>query len=184
MQRQTPPKWIHLEDGRALWLRKIASEDAAPIRAGFDLLTPAEIRMRYLYPLKSLSDDYLHRLTHPARGRECVLVIAEPLPPGEALVGAVARLAMVEGTREAEFAILVSHFLTGRSLGRLLLKKLVATARRWRLAALHGDVLADNAPMLRLAETLGFRREATDTPGIVRVRLDMSTTRRKSTKHA
>ena len=172
--RPATPDRLVLADGRALWLRPIAAEDTAPIRAGFDLLTPEEIRMRYLHPLKSLSEPYLHRLTHPQRGREWVLVIAEPLPPGEALIGAVARLVMVEGTREAEFAILVSHFLAGQGLGRLLLKRLVAQAHRRKLHALRGDVLADNAPMLRLAETLGFRREAADVPGLVRVRLDLA----------
>ena len=160
-----------LDDGRELLLRPVAPADADPIRAGFALLNPEEIRLRYQHPMKSLSEDYLHRLTHPQQGREVVLVVAEPLPPGDALVGAVARLSQVVESREAEFAILVSHFLVGHGLGRLLLKKLVTHARRRRLHAIYGDVLDDNAPMLQLAEALGFQRESCESVGMVRVRL-------------
>jgi RimJ/RimL family protein N-acetyltransferase len=169
----TSQERLVLDDGRELVLRPIAPADIDPIRAGFALLSPEEIRMRYQHPMKSLSEDYLHRLTHPHRGREIVLVVAEPLPPGDALIGAVARLSQVDGLREADFAILVSHFIAGHGVGKLLLKKLVTHARRRRLHAIHGDVLDENAPMLRLAETLGFHRESSATAGIVRVRLPL-----------
>jgi len=164
---------IVLDDGRELLLRPIDPRDAAPIREGFALLTPEEVRLRYQHPMKSLSEDYLERLTHPQRGREFVLVLAEPLPHGEALVGAVARLSREDDARDAEFAILVSRLLAGRGLGRLLMRKLITFARRRGLASLYGDVLDDNAPMLRLAESLGFQREARGTPGMTRVRLHL-----------
>lgn len=162
---------IVLDDRRDLLLRPIAPADADAIREGFPLLNPEEVRLRYQHPMKSLSEDYLHQLTHPRRGRDFVLVIAEPLPPGEALVGAVARLSQVDGTCEAEFAILVSHFIAGHGLGRLLMRKLVAYARRRKLDAIHGDVLDDNTPMLKLVEALGFRRESSEHTGMTRVRL-------------
>ena len=165
---------IVLDDMRELLLRPIEPADAEPIRLGFELLTPEEIRLRYQHSVNSLSDDYLHRLTHPRRGREFVLVVAEPYPPGEALIGAVARLSQIDGTREAEFAILVSHFLTGHGLGRLLLKKLVTHARLRRLDAIVGDVLENNGPMLQLAEALGFQRKFTESASMVRVRLPIA----------
>jgi RimJ/RimL family protein N-acetyltransferase len=165
---------IVLDDRRELLLRPIAPADADAIRAGFALLHPEEIRLRYQHPMKSLSEDYLHQLTYPRRGRDFVLVVAEPSPPGEALVGAVARLSQVDGTCEAEFAILVSHFIAGHGLGRLLLRKLVAYARRRKLDAIHGDVLDDNTPMLKLVEALGFRREPSEYTGMTRVRLPLA----------
>ncbi|MBS0212487.1 MAG: GNAT family N-acetyltransferase [Proteobacteria bacterium] len=159
-----------LRDGRELLLRPIHPDDEAPIRGSFALLGSEEVRLRYLHPIKALGEDYLHRLTHPRRGRECVLVLAEPLPPGQALVGAVARYVREQGATDAEFAIIVSHFLAGQGLGYLLLSRLLSCARRRRLHSLHGDVLADNHAMLRLAAALGFVREAGEDPGIVRVR--------------
>lgn len=122
IRKPLPPRWqerIALRDGRALWLRPLVPEDAAALQAGFMLLTAQEVRMRFLRPLKALSPELLHRLTHPDPRRELALVAAEPLPPGEALVGAVARAAIDADGRRAEFAILVGRLLASQGLGRL-----------------------------------------------------------------
>jgi GNAT superfamily N-acetyltransferase len=178
------PPWherIVLDDRRELLMRPIDPADAPCLREGFALLTPDEVRMRYQHPMKSLSEDYVQRLTHPRKGREFVLVLAEPLPPGEALIGAVARLSQTDGSRDAEFAILVSHFIAGRGLGLLLMKKLVQRARRCGLESIRGDVLEDNTAMLHLAEQLGFVRESGPEAGLVRVRLTLAV--REETLH-
>lgn len=165
---------VRLEDGRELWLRPIQPEDAEPIRAAFPLLTEDEIRLRYMHMLKALSPEYLHRLTHPQKDRDFILVAAEPLPPGEGLVGAVARLSLDPGEYQAEFAILVSRFLGGHGLGRLLMKRLITYARYKKLRQIYGDVLEDNRPMLELAESLGFERQhIIDSGGIARVVLPL-----------
>jgi RimJ/RimL family protein N-acetyltransferase len=52
--------------------------------------------------------------------------------------------------------------------------RLLRWARRKRLTRLYGDVLEHNTAMLALAESLGFRREQSDMPGLVRVALDLS----------
>src|SRR3546814_5301835 len=91
------------------------------------------------------------------------------------LVGAVARVAVTPGTRDAEFAILVSRYVAGMGLGRHLMRRLVRWARGKKLERMYGDVLESNQPMLSLADSLGFRREASDTPGLVRVVLDLAT---------
>ncbi len=170
-----PGRWrrqLQLDDGRTLWQRPIEAADAEPIRQTFSLLSPEEVRLRFLHPIKELKADLLQRLTRIDPRNEFALVIAEPLPPGQALVGAVARLAIDEGTREAEFAILVSRFLAGKGLGRMLMKQLIRWARLKRLDAIYGDVLEENEAMLGLADSLGFRRRVVpDDPGIVRVRL-------------
>lgn len=180
MQRfPLPQRWnekLRLEDGRELLLRPITPADAEPIRNAFSLLSPDEVRMRFLHPIKELTPDMLRRLTAIDTEKEFALVAAEPLPPGEALVGAVGRVAIEPGTKRGEFAILVSRFLANQGLGRLLMRKLVHWAKLKRLDELYGDVLDENSAMLGLADTLGFRRElAPDDPGIVRVRLKLRT---------
>src|SRR3546814_3013908 len=60
-------------------------------------------------------------------------------------------------------------------LGRHLMRRLVRWARGKKLERMYGDVLESNQPMLSLADSLGFRREASDTPGLVRVVLDLAT---------
>lgn len=176
MRRESlPQRWcerLRLDDGRELLLRPIAPADAEPLRAGFALLTPEEIRLRFLHPLKELSPEMAHKLTHLDPRRDFALVAAEPLPPGEALVGAVARASLDQDGRRAEFAILVSRFIVGQGLGALMMRQLIRWARLKKLDELYGDVLDENSAMLNLAQALGFSREmAHDEPGIIRVRL-------------
>lgn len=182
-----PGRWtrrLQLDDGRALWLRPIEPSDAEPIRQTFSLLSPEEIRLRFLHPIKELTPDLTRRLTTLDPATQFALVIAEPLPPGEALVGAVARLAIDEGTRRAEFAILVSRFLAGKGLGRMLMKQLIRWAKLKRLDEIYGDVLDENSGMLALADSLGFRREVVmDDPGIIRVRLKLSGSALAAARH-
>ena len=99
--KRLPPWHEHfrLPSGRELLIRPIRPEDAGPIQGAFGLLGPEEIRHRFLYALKELSPEMAQRLTHPDPNTEFALVAAEPLPPGEALVGAVARAALVPRTR-------------------------------------------------------------------------------------
>lgn len=177
MRRDRLPPWYEykrLLDGREVLIRPIRPEDAEPLRAGFSLLRPDEIRQRFLYAIKELTPEAAARLARPDPEQEFALVVAEPQPPGEALIGAVARIAITPGTREAEFAILVSHFISGMGLGRHLMLRLVRWARRKQLTRLYGDVLEHNTAMLGLAHSLGFQRETSDSPGLARITLDLS----------
>lgn len=174
--RNRLPPWheqLRLANGREVLIRPIRPADAGPLQQGFPLLGPDEIRQRFLHAMTELSPAMAERLVRPDAKREFALVAAEPLPPGEALVGAVARAAIAENGRDAEFAILVSHYIAGMGLGRHLMRRLVRWARGRKLERLYGDVLEHNQPMLQLARSLGFRREGTGEPGLVRVVLDL-----------
>lgn len=179
--RNRLPPWheqLQLPNGREVLIRPIRPDDAVPLRAGFALLEPDEIRQRFLHALKELTPESADRLTRPDPRTEFAIVAAEPLPPGEALVGAVARVSIVDKTpedsrRQAEFAILVSHFIAGMGMGRHLMRRIVRWARGKKLDRIYGDVLEQNQPMLALAKSLGFHRESSDKPGLVRVVLDL-----------
>ena len=174
--RNRMPPWhekLTLANGRELLIRPIRPEDAGPVRAGFTLLEPHEIRQRFLHPMKELAVAQADRLARPDPRREFALVAAEPLPPGEALVGAVARIAIDDNRTDAEFAILVSRYINGMGLGRHLMRRLVRWAKGRKVQRIYGDVLESNLPMQQLAKSLGFHRESTDTPGLVRVVLDL-----------
>lgn len=167
---------MRLPNGREVLIRPIRPEDAEPIRASFSLLEPEEVRQRFLYALKELTTDMAERMTRINPKTEFALVAAEPLPPGEALVGAVARIATDENGKDAEFAILVSHYVAGMGLGRYLMTRLVKWARGKKLDRVYGDVFEHNQAMLSLAESLGFQREfQQDAPGLIRVALDLKT---------
>lgn len=166
---------LRLADGRELWLRPVQPADAAPIAGAFELLGEDEVRSRYLHPVKALSEDYLRQLVAPVPGEGFAVCAAEPLPPGEALVGAVARLTRDPGRDSAEFAILVSHFVSGQGLGQRLMLRLFEWARARGIRRIWGDVLDGNTAMIALAQSLGFERHASpDDPGLVRVSLDLA----------
>jgi RimJ/RimL family protein N-acetyltransferase len=174
--RNRLPPWheeMRLANGRDVLIRPIRPDDADSLRAGFELLEPDEIRHRFLYAMKELSDETAQRLARPDPKTEFALVVAEPLPPGEALIGGVARASITDGTRDAEFAILVSHYVAGLGLGRHLVRRLVRWARGKKLERIYGDVMESNLPMLALVKSLGFRREPGGSPGLVRVVLDL-----------
>ena len=120
-------------------------EDAEPLRAGFTLLQPDEVRQRFLYALKELTPEMAERFTRIDPRTEFALVAAEPLPPGEALVGAVARVAIDERSHDAEFAILVSRYIANMGLGRYLMTRLVKWARGKKVHRLYGEVFEHNA---------------------------------------
>lgn len=175
--RERLPPWherLTLSNGRQVLIRPIRPEDGEPLRAGFALLEPDEIRQRFLHTVKELSPETAERLTHVNPRTEFALVVSEPLPPGEALIGAVARVAIDDNGRDAEFAILVSRYIKHMGLGRYLMTRLVKWAKGKKLHRLYGDVLENNGPMLSLAHSLGFQREfRQESPGLVRVTLEL-----------
>lgn len=163
-----------LPNGRTVLLRPIDPRDAEPLRAAFATLTPEEVRFRFMHPIKEMTPRMARELTVLDPRVAFALAVSEPEPPGEGLVGAVGRASIDPDGREAEFALIVARPLAGQGLGTLLMKRIIEWCRRKGLEAVHGDVLADNAAMLRLVEKLGFRR--THQPGeggVVHVRLDL-----------
>jgi RimJ/RimL family protein N-acetyltransferase len=166
----------HLSNGRDVLIRPIRPDDAQPLRAAFSLLEPDEVRMR-MSSSSELTTEMADKISRPDPRSEFAIVVAEPLPPGEAMVGAVARATIVPGGRDVEFAILVSRFIAGMGLGRHLMRRLVRWARGKQVDRIYGDVLEHNQPMLSLAQSLGFHREPSNDPGMVRVVLDLQPAR-------
>lgn len=152
-------KWceaIQLEDGRQLLLRPIQPSDARTLQRSFQTLTPQEIRMRFMHPISELSGEYAKRLCSVDDQEGFALVVVEAKPPEEALIGAVARLAIDDAGHEAEFAIIVGRELRRLGLGRYLMQHLIAWAGEKGLKAIYGFILDENRPMLRLMNEMGF----------------------------
>ena len=185
--RRTSPRASHrpertevmrLADGRELWLRPVHPADAAPIAGAFELLAEDEVRKRYLHPVKALNLDYLTQLVNIVPGESFAVVAAEPLPPGDALVGALARLTRDPGQDSAEFAILVSHFVSGQGLGKALMRRLIEWAQAHGIHRIWGEVLDDNTAMIDLAQSLGFRRGTSlESSNLLHVSLDLEAPR-------
>ncbi|MFT3755917.1 MAG: GNAT family N-acetyltransferase [Pseudoxanthomonas sp.] len=172
------PPWherFRQEDGREWLIRPIRPEDAEPMQAAFPLFGPEEIRRRYHPHGDELPTEAAQRLCLPDPRDEFVLVAAEPQAPGEALVGAIVRAAVIPRSRDAEYSILISRFIAGQGVGRKLLQRAVKWARTKKLDYLYGDVAESNKAMLQLALSFGFHHDyAGSTPGLLRVVLDLN----------
>jgi len=163
---------IRTRDGRELVLRPIRPNDVDALRRGFDRLTPAEVRMRFLHPLNELPEPFARELCEldPDVAFAWVLADADDLPSPE--IHAVARAFVDPVLDQAEFAIVVEGSLTGQGLGTLLMHRVIDSARKLGATELWSDVLLENSAMLGVCERLGFKRSsALHNPGVVRVTL-------------
>ncbi len=161
---------LRLSDGRELVVRPIEPLDTEPLRAAFALLSPDEVRLRFMHPLKELTPAHAVSLTHLDPARAFALVVAEPLPPGQALIGGVARVGLDDDGRHAEFGLIIGRLLQGHGLGTHLLSRLVDWCRRRGLVTIYGDVLIENGGMLEVTDALGFERHhVPGEPGVLRV---------------
>lgn len=173
--RERLPPWHErqrLDNGRELLIRPIRNEDAQALRAGFTLLQPDEVRLQLVDSTGEPSAGQAEALTRIKPGTQFALVAADPGPPGEALIGALARISIDPGGRDAQFAILVSRHVCDMGLGRHLMTRLVKWSRGKRVKQVYGDVPAHNAPMLALTRSLGFQAQPPRN-GLVRVTLEV-----------
>lgn len=172
---------IKLPSGRTVLLRPIDPRDAEPLRAAFATLSPEEVRFRFMHPIKELTPAMARELTVLDDRVQFALAVSEPEPPGEGLVGAVARAAIDPATGDAEFAIIVARPLSGQGLGTHLLRRIIDWCRKKGVRRLGGDVLVDNHAMLHLADKLGFTRtHRAGDHGVVRVERELGRERRRA----
>ncbi|MGI9510581.1 MAG: GNAT family N-acetyltransferase [Geminicoccaceae bacterium] len=165
---------VTAKDGRRLLLRPVRPEDEPAIHRAFAKLTPEEIELRFFGPLKALSHVMAARATQIDYDREMALVLAENGTAGKAEIFGSGRLIADPDNERAEYAIILRGDMAGQGLGRLIMERLIAYARKRGIGELYGEVLRKNRPMLALCKKLGFEQAALpEDPAIVRVRLDL-----------
>ncbi len=102
------------------------------------------------------------------------LVLTEKGIAGKTEIYGVVRIIADPDNQEAEYAIIVSHEMTGMGLGILLMKRIIDYASKRGIKKIYGDVLQENHTMLKLCDALGFKQSfKLDEPGIVRVTLQL-----------
>jgi acetyltransferase len=163
---------LTLPDGSELLLRPIRPEDETGFQDIFASLSPEEIRMRFLHPMNCMPHKLAARLTQIDYAREMALVLeGKGIGSGSVLYGGV-RISADPDNEEAEFAILLRREMTGSGLGPMMMRRIIDYARKRGIRRLHGEVLSDNTPMLRLAAAFGFStKPVREEPGLRLVEL-------------
>jgi acetyltransferase len=154
---------VELRGGGVVKVRPIRPEDEPRMVQFHGTLSEDSVFYRYAGTLKlaaRVAHERLARICFIDYDREMALV-AERTSPDGALpeIVAVARLTRLTGTRDAEFALLVSDAVQGRGLGRAMLERLFDVGRDWGLERIVAEILPGNVPMRRICKALGFTFE-------------------------
>ncbi len=158
--------------GERLIIRPIRPEDATQHGAFFARQSAEDIRYRFFTAMRELSPEMMARLTQIDYDREMAFVAIREIT-GET-VGVARLIAESDGTT-GEFAVIVQADLRGKGLASRLMQRLIDWARARGMAAVVGQVLADNVPMLAFVRHLGFRvRRLPEAPDVMEARLELT----------
>ena len=161
--RPYPVKYVgkaKLKNGQELDVRPIRPEDEPKMVRFHEALSAQSVYLRYASLMKldqRVAHERLAQICFVDYDREMALVAERTLPgsAGTEIV-AVARLTCLEGTKDAEFALLITDALHGQGLGRELLTRLFEVGRDWGMERIVAEILSDNMPMRALCRALGF----------------------------
>ncbi len=163
-------------DGDELMIRPIRPEDE-PLMAEFNhSLSPDSIYLRYFHPISAaqlVSHEQLARLCFIDYDREMNLVAERQRPNGEPEILGLGQLTKLHGSREAEFAILISDKFQRQGLGTELLSRLVEFGRDENLEQIVADILPENEGMKRVSSRLGFAMQMNRKEGVIEARLTL-----------
>jgi acetyltransferase len=154
------PAWLEsterLRDGTEIYLRPLRAEDEPLLEDLAAHMTPDDLRLRFFAAMRGLSHALAWRLSHIDYDRAMALVaLKDGVALGVARFHAEPALPSETG-RRAEYAIAVRSDWKGHGLGYLLMTRLIAVAREWRVGELVGQVLSENRRMLAMCRELGF----------------------------
>jgi acetyltransferase len=160
-----------------LLLRPIRPEDEPQHRVFLETMAPEDIYFRFFGMIRRFEHSQLARLTQIDFDREMAFIAVKGADGEQRETMGVVRIIFDPDNVEAEFAIIVHSGFKGRGLGSVLMQKMITYCRERDTEAIVGQVLANNKPMLRLADSLGFTRQPSEDRDIVQLRLDLRSAR-------
>ena len=137
-------------------LRPIRPEDEAAQQVLMSRMSQQDIRFRFFRYVPNFPHMEMARFTQIDYDREMAFIATAPGPDGVPETLGVVGTVTDPDNVSAEFSILVRSDLKGEGLGSLLMRKMIRYCRERGTTEMVGQVLADNADMLRLARHLGF----------------------------
>ncbi|TJV07497.1 MAG: bifunctional acetate--CoA ligase family protein/GNAT family N-acetyltransferase [Mesorhizobium sp.] len=152
-------------------IRPIKPADIALYPEFLARISPDDLRLRFLSPRKSFSDQMLKRLTQLDYDRNMAFVALETRTG--ALAG-ISRLSCDPDHVSAEYALLVRTDLQGQGLGWELLSQIVDYAKADGIRRIQGIVLSENSKMLAMCREFGFSiMHLPNEPGLVEAKLEL-----------
>ena len=155
-----PVEWTdawRLSDGTRIVLRPIQPQDSPLLSAMMARLSSQTKYNRFHGTVNNLTSTYLHYMSCVDQQRHVAFVLTT-LQNGEEHIIADARYVVDEDANDgsAEFAIMVEDHWQRFGLAKHAMQALTTAASNHGLRCLHGDVLAENCPMLAFMEHCHF----------------------------
>jgi acetyltransferase len=142
-----------LPDGTRVLVRPLRPEDAALYPDFVANVTPEDSRLRFFSTIRELSPERIAQLTQLDYSRAMAFAAIDEARGS--LLGVV-RLHLDLDAQAGEYAVIVRSAHKGHGLGWLLMQRMIEYARAIGLKQVHGQVLSENATMLRMCAELGF----------------------------
>jgi acetyltransferase len=165
------------KDDTLLVIRPIRPEDEPSLVKFHATLSDRTVALRYFHVMTlntRVAHERLTRICFIDYDREMALVaeFQNPQTGNRDIIG-VGRLSKIRGTKEAEFALLVSDRFQRKGIGTALLERLIQVGRDEQLDQITGDILPENHDMQRLSEKLGFRLIQTAGDPVMKALIDI-----------
>jgi acetyltransferase len=142
-------------DGSNVVIRPIQPEDVWLVKEFVKNLSDESRYFRFMKSVEELSVLTLVRFTQIDYSREMALIAVNEEQHKEVELG-VARYAINPDGESCEFALVVADTMRGTGLGQKLMLALMDIARSKGLKRIEGEVLKNNANMLKLMKRIGF----------------------------
>jgi len=113
-----------------------------------------DLRLRFFDSIREFSHQFIARLTQIDYAREMAFVAIDEA--SDEMIGVV-RLYSGSSHEAGEYAILLRSDLKGRGLGWALMQLIIEYAKSKGLKCIVGEILQENAVMLKMCRELGFK---------------------------
>ncbi len=157
--RPYPSQWerhLVLGDGWKVFARPVRPDDEPLILDLLQHVSREDLRLRFFDSIKEFSHSFLVRLTQLDYARAMAFVAFDETS-GDIL--GVVRLHSDPAGESGEYAILLRSDLKGRGLGWALMQMMIEYGKSEGLKQIVGQILHENAVMLKMCRELGFEVE-------------------------
>lgn len=159
-----------LRDGRQVLVRPTRTTDARLLQDLFFRMRDDDVRTRFFRRLRSLTDEMAEHLCSVGYAQEMAFAAVVGGRESEQIVGSACYF-VDPATGMADVAFMVDPAWQGSGLGSMLQERAIEYARLRGVRGFTADVLAENAPMLKVFRRSGLRMESHLDSGAFEIRL-------------
>ena len=160
-----------LRDGREVEIRALRPEDLPGLRETATRMSPETIYRRFFAPKRSFTEKEIDFFLNVDFTSHVALVAVLEEAGRPQIVGGGRYIGSGPACAEVAFAVDDPH--QGLGIATRIMRHLVGIARANGIAQLTAEVLAENAPMLKVFERCGLAAKTRREGGVVHITLDL-----------